>query len=532
MAEAIILPMAKLILGKIASGPSDLVYTYVTEEIKGAKSAKKDLKIIADKMEAICAVLEDEEEEFSNKANKIWLRDLKSIVYDIDDLLDEVAFDALQRRVNQGYFGRQLRYYLSSSNPLISRFDLSHKIESLRKKLEIIVAKKNEFDLTKRPVKASKVEIRDPFDECDYVYEPAIIGRNEAKQDIISKLTALGDASELSVFSIVGMGGIGKTALAKLVHHDVPNFDLKLWVCVSDKFHIPKIIEDILKAGTGDNTPNQDMSMLVKKLGNLLNGKKYFLVLDDVWVEEIDEWRKLKNLLAVGKSGSSILTTTRLANVALMAETMESYNLDCLSDHVCWSIFKQLAFKEGEDGRYPNLHAIGWCIVKKCRGIPLVVKCLGNLLRKLTSLPNSIKYLQKLQIKNCEELDFDKGEGLEGLQSLRLLYISNLKLTRLPNDIQSAAASLQHLSVENCLGLVELPYWLHRFASLRTIEIIYCRNLLSLPKTISHLISLQELKIKGCPHLSKRCGVPGGEDYSLVQHVPKFELDEVCFLTK
>lgn len=151
---------------------------------------------------------------------------------------------------------------------------------------------------------------------------------------------------------------------------------------------------------------------------------------------------------------------------------------------------------------------------------------------ELTSLPNSIKYLQKLQIKNCEELDFDKGEGLEGLQSLRLLYISNLKLTRLPNDIQSAAASLQHLSVENCLGLVELPYWLHRFASLRTIEIIYCRNLLSLPKTISHLISLQELKIKGCPHLSKRCGVPGGEDYSLVQHVPKFELDEVCFLTK
>lgn len=52
------------------------------------------------------------------------------------------------------------------------------------------------------------------------------------------------------------------------------NFDLKPWICVSYKIHIPKIVEDILKDGTGDSTANQDMNISLKKLHDLLNGNE------------------------------------------------------------------------------------------------------------------------------------------------------------------------------------------------------------------------------------------------------------------
>ncbi|XP_021763235.1 putative disease resistance protein RGA4 [Chenopodium quinoa] len=382
MVEAIILTIAKLILGKIASAPGDLVYTYIAEEIKGAKSVKKDLKMIADQLEAICAVLEDsEEEQLTNNAYKIWLRDLKSIVYDIDDLLDEVAFDVMQRRVNQGQLGRQFRYYFSFSNPVISTFGLSHKISNLRKKLENIVAKKNDFELTKRPVKTSKDEPKEPLGGCAFVYEPAIKGRNEAKQDIINIFNGVNNVSKLSVLPIVGMGGIGKTALARLVINDIEHFDLKLWACVSNKFDVCKIIEDIVKDGSDDNIGNLNSNTLLKKLRNLLNEKRYFLVLDDVWVDNINLWNDLMNILKIGKAGSAILITTRMAEVASVTRTMEPYNLEKLPFPVCWSIFKRLAFIEGDEAKYDNLYEIGRSIVEKCCGIPLVVKTLGSLLR-------------------------------------------------------------------------------------------------------------------------------------------------------
>ncbi|XP_021724159.1 putative disease resistance protein RGA3 [Chenopodium quinoa] len=865
MAEAIILPIAKSILGKIASFTGDLAMSSISEEIKAAKSAKKDINKIADKLTAICAVLEDaEEKQFTNKAMKLWLRELKSVVYDIDDLLDEVAFDALLRKANEGHFRRQLRYYLSSSNPIISRFNLSHKVKDLRETLESVVNKKNEFGLTERPVEFSRDSIRDPFDGCAHVCESDVMGREMDKQDIIRILIDVTDVSELTVLPIVGMGGIGKTTLAKLVYHDVHHFDLKLWVCVSDKFHIPKIMEDILKSGavgSGDNTSNQQLDdLLIQKLHVLLGGKKYLLVLDDVWVEDIAMWIRLKNVLAVGNPGSVLLITTRNSKVASITQTCESYDLDSLPMDVCWSIFKQLAFKDGEEDIYPNLHEIGWSINKKCRGIPLVVKSLGSLLRnerneqewrrvdsmysfseleqqydkvlqllklsyvklpshlkpcfahaslflkdsilhsnvvpyiwsaigllpldnkykgiedygysyfmelaskslfeepslcidgiycqskihnllhdlavyimedelavvtldkvtdvsfarhivwgynssdlrdkefpmkllnakkartfrfvyemkqhvsmsflegiisnfsclrilefgslwfeelpesignlkhlryldlsynpfikslpsricdllnletlrihrceqlkklprnmhrlqnlknfqvttcqvslveinelsslqhlffdsckrlksfwdndntghltslrrlyiencpKLTSLPNSMKYLVGLQIlflHCCEGLDLNhQREAFEGLQSLRLLYINNVKMTSLPSGIQSAATSLQYLIIVECGSLMELPDCFHGFTSLREVSIGDCPNMWSLPHSFRHLTSLQKLYIVGCPSLSERCAVPDGEDYSLISHCANFELDGVTF---
>jgi len=137
------------------------------------------------------------------------------------------------------------------------------------------------------------------------VLESNICGRNEEKEAIIKMLLS-NDArgNEMGVIAIVGMGGIGKTTLTQLLYNDnkVKNsFDHLAWVCVSEDFNLFKITKKIVEkvtSSTHDNKDsgqrqkatsstydNKDLDQLQSELSQKLMGKKFLLVLDDVWNE-------------------------------------------------------------------------------------------------------------------------------------------------------------------------------------------------------------------------------------------------------
>ncbi|KAJ4978934.1 hypothetical protein NE237_009714 [Protea cynaroides] len=60
--------------------------------------------------------------------------------------------------------------------------------------------------------------------------------------------------------------------------------------------------------------------------------------------------------------------------------TFPAYHLKGLSEEDCWALFKQRAFGMGREEN-ANLVVIGKEIVKKCGGVPLTAKALGNLMR-------------------------------------------------------------------------------------------------------------------------------------------------------
>ncbi|KAL7137579.1 hypothetical protein ABFS83_10G102200 [Erythranthe nasuta] len=95
------------------------------------------------------------------------------------------------------------------------------------------------------------------------------------------------------------------------------------------------------------------------------------------------EWDKLKNVVACGSTGSSIIVTTRLQKIADMMITrsvVSAHDLMELSEEQCWMLMREQAFRETED-EYPNLEAIGKRIANKCAGVPLAAKTLGGVLR-------------------------------------------------------------------------------------------------------------------------------------------------------
>ncbi|GAB4851697.1 hypothetical protein Ancab_031101 [Ancistrocladus abbreviatus] len=115
---------------------------------------------------------------------------------------------------------------------------------------------------------------------------------------------------------------------------------------------------------------------------NILQGQRFFFVLDNMWTEDSNQWNELKDLLESGAAeGSIVLVTTRSAKVASMVSAnTPAYELTRLPFEDCWSIFLRCVFKEGEEQTYPRLVNIGKLIVDKCGGVPLAVQTLGSLL--------------------------------------------------------------------------------------------------------------------------------------------------------
>jgi len=217
-----------------------------------------------------------------------------------------------------------------------------------------------------------------------FIAEPQVYGREEDRDRIIDFLVH--DASHdegLSVYPITGLGGLGKTTLSQLIfnHERVINhFERRLWVCVSEDFGLKRMTKAIIEAVSGNACEDLDLDPLQRKLQDLLQNKRYLLVLDDVWDDEPENWQRLKSVLACGALGASILVTTRLTKVAEIMGTVPPYELSKISDNDCWRLFKQRAFA-ADEVEVEELVVVGKEIVKKCGGVPLAAQVLGGLLR-------------------------------------------------------------------------------------------------------------------------------------------------------
>ncbi|GLU03380.1 hypothetical protein SLE2022_205820 [Rubroshorea leprosula] len=396
---------------------ADAIVSLILDQLKTTiiDKAKKEVKLLVgvgeevEKLErnldlVLSVLAHAEEKKTTDQLVKKWLDRLKEAAYDMEDALDEwktrveLEVKGAEDAANRQGKVLPLCNFLSCFpfRRLISRRKVALNIKEINRRIKKIVKEKNNYQLESRKIERPKLS-----ETSSFVDVSKLCGRDGVKRDILSYL--LGGNSEveagklIQTISIVGMGGLGKTALAQLVCNDPDvkqHFERVVWVCVSDSFDEKRVAKAIiqglenLSGSAAYGLESDPLEVLLKRISRSIEGKRYLLVLDDVWANEGERWTSLKVTFNLGAPESRILVTTRDLNVASMMGSSDSQiiHLEKLGDEECWSILRDIAFR-GKDKMKSreDLEEIGRKIAKRCKGLPLAARVLGSLLQSRSS---------------------------------------------------------------------------------------------------------------------------------------------------
>ncbi|KAF3441333.1 hypothetical protein FNV43_RR15247 [Rhamnella rubrinervis] len=380
----------------------------IVDFVRRNKVDEEQLRRLRTKLLLGNGVLDDAESQQITKPDvREWLEQLKDAILNAEDLVDDFKTEADRQ------MGSRVRNFFSS------RFavkDVERRIVNIIRQVDDIVDDMKRLGLregiqTTIPFQIQRSSLNILAKESD------VYGREHEKEAIIEFLLSDG-GHRISVMPIVGMGGLGKTTLAQLVYRDVIDgkvvmeqpFVIKAWITVADEsksdvFTLTKAIYEAVN-GPLDNTIKETFQVQLK-LKDAMEGKKFLLVLDDVWNVDYQIWNDLQTPFESAGNGRKIIVTTRLPKIAedLGTSGSEVLDLQLLSEADCWKLFSKFAFNNVEPVLYPHLEVIGRKIVEKCRGNPLAVKSLGCLLHSQLNP----KGWENVFVNDIWELD--QGEG-------------------------------------------------------------------------------------------------------------------------
>lgn len=377
-------PIVDLVIKKLASRAWNELKSLCRLDTRGLETSLAKIMYVLEEAERRPVAAD------STPALYRWLSKLKDAAYDADDVVYECHAEVLRQKTESKVSG-----FLSfnNNNTFAFRRRMSKKLKDVMKTLteieedqqwHVLNAVLQQWLVLKAQRQTAGAEILDQGRRTSSVLIPTkIYGREDDQEKVKDYLINEGKNEQVTVVAIVGLGGIGKTTLAQSIYNDetiIQEFDRRLWVWVSTDFRVETILRNMIEHITGETCSLVHIDPLHQHLRGLLGGSRFLLVLDDVWNEDEDQWRRLQSHLRLGEKGSKILVTARCVRVARTMRCNHMHQLKTLSDDDCWEIFKGRAFGANRVEETPNLEQIGREIAKKSGGLPLAAEALGSYL--------------------------------------------------------------------------------------------------------------------------------------------------------
>nr|GMC83019.1 disease resistance protein RPM1-like [Ipomoea batatas] len=373
------------------------------EEYSLLGGIKDDAQDVENAFHRLTAVLKvaDETEEI-NPEVKEWVKIVRELAYDAEDVLDEFQFRFGGDRTNGGFRNRIKNKYTS--------------VKNLRARRRIAL------ELQRIKARVNKIYQEQPRRDALLLKDSDLVGIDNPKLSLVNRLLAVDKG--LRVHSVVGMGGLGKTTLVKKVYDDarvVNHFQLRVWLTVSETFDVDELLKDAIRQlikQTNQQIPQDFVAMNIDKLkefiNNILSGQSYIVVLDDIW--KVDAWMAFKPVFPCQRFGSRIVITTRNNEIGVFASHGKVYSLEPLSSKDSWTLFCRKTFLDNSCPQH--LVNISKNILKRCGGLPLAIVVIAGV---LAAKSESIEEWERFQ----HNLNIQLGSNAGVMKSMKnLLFLS------------------------------------------------------------------------------------------------------------
>ncbi|CAL4985681.1 unnamed protein product [Urochloa decumbens] len=387
-----------MILDALASYIQSMVLEMAKEEVHLLLGVPDEIKRMDSKLGDLKRFLADaDKRNIIDESVQLWVKELRNAMYDATNILDLCQLKAMEQGPSQdmGCFNPLL---FCMRNPHHAH-DIGSRIKKLNERLEDIEKRSKTFNFVnlasyenrRRKVESSWCTRRETTGEN----ELGVVGEKieEDTRNLVELLTRkenhVHKVNKVMVFAIVGVGGIGKTTLAKKIfNNDIirQEFKKKIWLSVNQEFSDLDLLERAITEARGDHQAARNTkAALERTLKESLEGCKTLFVMDDVWNHEA--WEKVLEPPVINSlaQGSCILVTTRHDTVArAMRAEVPYHHIDKLEPEDAWSLLKKQVVRNenNDEQKVDTLKDIGMGIIAKCDGLPLAIKVMGGLLRQ------------------------------------------------------------------------------------------------------------------------------------------------------
>lgn len=351
----------------------------IVEHQQLASGNKDVIKSLLEKLEFLVASMEEFDEKKTHEGDgaegmKVLLTKLKDVSLRAEDEIESELAEI----------------YLTNPTPrfLVPLWGVLRIRQVLQRAIETIDPIKEDFVRMKIKYAHDQVKDKDvqgrEYESTKHV-EEILVGKSD-EVEMLKELLVSGQSQQREVVSIRGMGGIGKTTLARKVYEDPSiklHFDKQAWVVVSQHRNRRQILlcllDSVCQTGKEINAGTTD-EQLAEKLYQHLMRQRYLVVLDDMWSSKT--WYDVQACFPEDRMGSRILVTTRLNQLLdHISSGKLSHQMRLLDENESWDLFYEKALPE--EGEFER---IGRKVVENCRGLPLAIIVAAGLFSKLKTL--------------------------------------------------------------------------------------------------------------------------------------------------